>query len=141
MTRIPVAAPEAAAIGPYSHGVRANGVLYLSGQTPVVAATGRLAVGGIEEQVRQCLRNLQAVLGAAGLGFEDVVKATVFLVDMDDFAAMNREYAAHFAAPYPARTTVGVAALPLGARAEIEMVAVERHPDPEPPPLHDRSQP
>lgn len=115
-------------MGPYSHGVRVNEMVYLSGQTPIDGATGRLVEGGIEAQVRQCFRNLGAVLEAAGLGFGDVVKCNVFLTDMDDFVAMNRVYAEHFAEPYPARTTIGVAALPLKARVEIEMVAVfQRH--------------
>ncbi len=121
-------APGAAAVGPYSHGVRVNETVYLSGQTPIDGATGRLVEGGIEEQVRQCFQNLGTVLAAAGLGFEDVVKCNVFLVDMGDFVVMNRVYAEHFAEPYPARTTVGVAALPLGARVEVEMVAVSPRP-------------
>ena len=123
MARNPVTAPGAAAVGPYSHGVRAGNVVYLSGQTPILGSTGQLAEGGIEAQVRQCFRNLGAVLEAAGLGFADVLKCNVFLVDMADFATMNRIYAEHFQEPYPARTTIGVAALPLGARVEIELVA------------------
>lgn len=82
-------APNAAAVGPYSHGVRAHETVYLSGQTPVDSATGRLVEGGIEAQVHQCFRNLGAVLAAAGLGFRDVVKCNVFLTDMADFVAMN----------------------------------------------------
>lgn len=123
MSRHPVMAPGAAAVGPYSHGIRTSETVYLSGQTPIDGATGRLVEGGIETQVHQCFRNLGAVLASAGLGFGDVVKCNVFLTDMEDFAAMNRVYAEHFAEPYPARTTIGVAALPLGARVEIEMVA------------------
>ncbi|MFK5595519.1 RidA family protein [Methylobacterium sp. HMF5984] len=123
MSRQAVTAPGAAAVGPYAHSVRADGTVYLSGQTPLDGATGRLVAGGIEAQVRRCFVNLGAVLAAAGLGFEDVVKCTVFLTDMADFAAMNRVYAEHFTEPYPARTTIGVAALPLAARVEIEMVA------------------
>ena len=123
MTRSSVMAPGAAAVGPYSHGVRAGNVVYLSGQTPILGSTGQLVEGGIEAQVRQCFRNLGTVLEAAGLGFADVLKCNVFLVDMGDFAAMNRVYAEHFEVPYPARTTIGVAALPLGARVEIELVA------------------
>jgi 2-iminobutanoate/2-iminopropanoate deaminase len=123
MSRTPVTAPGAAAIGPYSHGVRSQGFLFLSGQTPIDAATSKLVEGGMEAQVRQCFRNLEAVLAAAGLGFDNVVKCNVFLVDMDDFPAMNRVYAEHFREPHPARTTIGVAALPMMARVEIEMIA------------------
>lgn len=126
MTRVPVTAPGAVAVGPYSQAVVAGGLVLLSGQTPVDPATGRLVEGDIGAQTRQCLANLAAVLGAAGLGFDDVLECHVFLVDMDDFAAMNAMYAEHFAAPYPARTTIGVAALPLGASVEIRMVAAVR---------------
>ncbi len=127
MTRTAISAPGATAIGPYSHAVKAaGGTVFLSGQTPVDPASGRLVAGDIEAQVRQCLRNLGLVLAAGGLGFEDVVKCNVFLTDMADFAAMNAVYAGHFREPYPARTTIGVAALPLGARVEIEMIAAAR---------------
>lgn len=125
MSRIPVTASSAASAGPYSHAVRSGNIVYLSGQTPVLGSSGQLATGGVEEQVRQCFRNLGAVLGAAGLGLEDVIKCNVFLVDMNDFAAMNKVYAEHFQEPYPARTTIGVAALPLAARVEIEMIAAD----------------
>jgi 2-iminobutanoate/2-iminopropanoate deaminase len=128
MPRVPVSAPGAAAVGPYSHAVASGGFVFLSGQTPLDPATGRLAGGDIGAQTRQCLANLGAVLGAAGLGFDDVVECHVFLLDMADFAAMNAAYAEHFAPPYPARTTIGVAALPLGARVEIRMVARARDP-------------
>lgn len=123
MTRIPVSAPGAVAVGPYSHAVASGGFVFLSGQTPIDPTTGRLIEGDVGDQTRQCLVNLGAVLAAAGLGFDDVVECHVFLVDMTDFAAMNAVYAEHFAAPYPARTTIGVAALPLDARVEIRMVA------------------
>lgn len=127
MARAAISAPGAAAIGPYAHGVKAGGdTLFLSGQTPLDPATGKLVIGDIGVQTRQCLHNLGQVLEAAGLGFDDVVKCNVFLVDMADFAAMNAVYAEHFRAPYPARTTIGVAALPLGARVEIEMIAAVR---------------
>jgi 2-iminobutanoate/2-iminopropanoate deaminase len=98
-------------------------LLFLSGQTPLDPATNRLAEGGIGAQTEQCFRNLFAVLRAAGLDPEAVVKVNVFLVDMGDFAAMNEVYARQFTRPFPARSTVGVAALPLGARIEIELVA------------------
>jgi 2-iminobutanoate/2-iminopropanoate deaminase len=123
MPRTSITAPEASAVGPYSHGVVSNGHAFLSGQTPLDPATGRLVDGDIAAQTRQCFANLGAVLTAGGLTFDDVVKCNVYLTDMDDFAAMNAVYADHFAQPYPARTTIGVAALPLGARVEIELVA------------------
>jgi 2-iminobutanoate/2-iminopropanoate deaminase len=129
VTRIAVMAPGATAVGPYAHGVRTRDTVYVSGQTPFDGATGRLVEGGVSAQVHQCFRNLAAVLTAAGLGFEDVVKCNVFLTDMDDFAAMNRVYAEYFTEPYPARTTIGVAALPLGAHVEIEMVAEVHDPE------------
>lgn len=123
MSKRAIKAAGAAAVGPYSHGTRSNGFVYLSGQTPIDSATGRLVDGGIEPQVRQCFRNLAAVLAAAGLEFDHVVKCNVFLTNMSDFAAMNDVYAEHFSEPYPARTTIGVASLPLGADVEIEMIA------------------
>ncbi|WNJ87892.1 Rid family detoxifying hydrolase [Bosea sp. 685] len=125
MSRQAISAPDATAVGPYSHGIRARGdVVFLSGQTPLDSATGKLVVGDIKDQVRQCLGNLGAVLAAANLTFDDVVKCNVFLVDMADFPALNEVYASHFREPFPARTTIGVASLPLGARVEIEMVAI-----------------
>ena len=124
MAREAITGLGAASVGPYSHGVVANGFVYLSGQTPIDSATGRLVEGGIDAQVRQCFRNLAAALAAAGLSLDNVIKCNVFLTDMGDFAAMNAAYAEHFLEPYPARTTIGVLSLPLGARVEIEMVAV-----------------
>lgn len=123
MSRTVVASPHAAAIGPYSHAVWAGDLLYLSGQTPLDPAAGALVAGGIAAQAEQCFRNLFGVLAAAGLGPGQVVKVNVYLADMADFAAMNAVYAAQFEPPYPARTTIGVAALPLGARIEIELIA------------------
>lgn len=123
MTRIPIQSAKAVAIGPYSHGVDADGLLFLSGQTPIDSATGRLVEGGIAAQTRQSFANLFEVLASAGLDESAVQKVNVFLVDMDDFAAMNEVYQTLFSAPYPARTTIGVASLPLGARIEIEMIA------------------
>ena len=125
MSREAVNAPGAAAVGPYSHAVKADGVVYLSGQTPIDPATGRLADGDIERQTRQCFANLFGVLGAAGLTPDDVVNVQVYLTDMADFARMNAVYAEQFAKPYPARTTIGVASLPLGARIEIGLIARE----------------
>ena len=117
-------------VGPFSHAVRTGAgersLVYLSGQTGQDPATGRLVEGGTVAEAGQALRNLAAVLDAAGLGMDDVVKVNVYLVDMADFAAFNAEYARHFDAPHPARTTVAVAALPLAARVELEIVAVDR---------------
>jgi 2-iminobutanoate/2-iminopropanoate deaminase len=113
-----------AAIGPYSHGVWAGDLLFLSGQTPIDPSTGKLAEGGVAEQTEQVFRNIEAVVTDAGLTMHDVVKATVFLTTMDDFAEMNAVYATRFDEPHPARSTVAVAGLPLGARVEIEVVAL-----------------
>jgi 2-iminobutanoate/2-iminopropanoate deaminase len=123
MTRKPITAAGAAAVGPYSHAIDADPFVYLSGQTPLDPATGKLAEGTIGDQTTQCLANLSAVLHAAGLDESNVVKCNVFLTDMADFADMNAMYGAFFSAPFPARTTIGVASLPLGARIEIEMIA------------------
>jgi 2-iminobutanoate/2-iminopropanoate deaminase len=124
MARKAVTSAQARAIGPYSHGVVGRSdLLFLSGQTPLDPATGQLVEGDAAAQTAQCLANLGHVLEAADLNFDAVVKVTVFLTDMADFAAMNAVYARHFREPYPARSTIGVAALPLGARVEIEMVA------------------
>ncbi|HVJ61474.1 MAG TPA: Rid family detoxifying hydrolase [Tahibacter sp.] len=117
---------SAATVGPYSHACAGGGLLYLSGQTPIDAATGTLVTGSIQAQTQQCLDNLFAVLDAAGLGADDVINVQVYLVDMQDFAAMNEAYAARFSSPYPARTTIGVASLPLGARVEIGLIAKTR---------------
>ena len=123
MGRKAVSSPGAAAIGPYSHGVAAEGLVFLSGQPPVDPAPGTLAGGDIAAQTRQCFSNLRAVIEAAGLTMDDVQKVNVFLTDMGNFAAMNEVYKQEFAAPYPARTTIGVLSLPLGASIEIEMIA------------------
>jgi 2-iminobutanoate/2-iminopropanoate deaminase len=112
-----------AAIGPYSHAVWAGDLLYLSGQTPIDPAVGTLIDGDVEAQTHRAFDNLQAVLEDSGLSMDDVIKCNVYLTDMVNFAAMNRAYQRRFAAPYPARTTVAVAGLPLGALVEIELVA------------------
>lgn len=113
------------ALGPYSQGVSASGqFVYLSGQTPVDPSTGALVEGDIGAQARQAFANLGAVLEAGGLTMADVIKVNVYLRDMSDFAAMNEVYASVFEPPYPARTTVAVAGLPLDARIEIELVAM-----------------
>jgi 2-iminobutanoate/2-iminopropanoate deaminase len=111
------------AVGPYSHAVEAGGLVLLSGQTPIDPGTGELVSGGIDVQTRRCLENLTAVLAAGGLTRADVVKCTVYLTDIADFSAMNAAYAEYFDEPFPARTTIAVAGLPLGARVEIEMIA------------------
>src|SRR5512142_803845 len=114
------------AIGPYSQAIETTGArtVYCSGQIPLDPATGELVAGGIEEQTSRVLENLSAVLNAAGAGFQHVVKTTVFLVDLADFPKMNEVYARAFTQHPPARSTVQVAALPRGARVEIEAVAV-----------------
>jgi len=123
LPRKPLESASAVAVGPYSHAIDDGRHVFCSGQTPLDPTTGRLKEGGVAEQTHQCLDNLFAVLAAGGLGSDDVVKVNVYLTDMEDFAAMNAVYRTRFTAPYPARTTVGVAALPLGARIEIELVA------------------
>ena len=112
-----------AALGPYSPAVWAGKLLYLSGQTPVDPATGRLIDGDVDAQTMRAFDNLELVLGDAGLSMDNVIKCNVYLTDMLDFPAMNSAYQRRFAKPYPARTTVAVAGLPLNARVEIEMVA------------------
>lgn len=119
---ITTAAP--AAIGPYSQGIDAGGLVITSGQLPVDPATGAFAGGGVAGQTRQSLTNVQAVLAQAGLTMEHVVKTTVFLKDMNDFAAMNEVYATFFSGDPPARSAVEVARLPKDALVEIEAVAV-----------------
>ena len=112
-----------AAIGPYSQAVRAGDFVFTAGQIGLDPATGEMVPGGVEAQTRQALRNLQAVLEAAGASLHQVVKTTVFLADMNDFAAMNAVYATFFSAEPPARSAVQAAALPKGALVEIEAVA------------------
>ena len=122
-----LSAPDApAAVGPYSAAVRAGGFVFCSGQTPLVPATGQLADGDLGDQTRQVFTNIRAVLEAQGLGLADVCKSTVFLLSMDDFAAMNAVYADAFGEHRPARSTVAVAGLPRGARVEIEVIALDR---------------
>ena len=114
-----------AAVGPYSQAVSANGTVYVSGQIPADPATGVLETD-IRKATARCLDNVEAILAEAGLSLADCLKVTVYLADMDDFAAMNEVYAARFAQPYPARACMAVRALPKGARVEIECVAAER---------------
>jgi 2-iminobutanoate/2-iminopropanoate deaminase len=114
------------AIGPYSQAVSADGWIFTSGQVGLDPATGELVQGGFEAQARRVFENLRAVLAAAGCGFGDVLKATVYLADMADFAALNGIYAEAFGDHRPARSTVQAAALPKGARVEIDLVARRR---------------
>lgn len=115
------AAPQA--IGPYSQAIRAGSLLFVSGQIPLDPATGSLVSGGIPEQTRRVFENIGAILTAAGASFDHVVRTTVYLADMADFAAMNEVYATFFAAPAPARSTVQAARLPRDARVEIDVIA------------------
>jgi 2-iminobutanoate/2-iminopropanoate deaminase len=109
-------------VGPFSPGVRGGGLLFLSGQVAQDPATGKLIDGDITGQTHQVLNNLAAVLEAAGKDLRDVIRVGVYLTDMTDFQAMNEAYRQHFSAPYPARTAIGVAALPLGASVEMDVV-------------------
>lgn len=113
-----------AAIGPYSQAVRAGETVYVSGQLPAGPATGTFPLGGIRAQTEQSLQNISAILGEVGLTLDNVVKTTVLLQDINDFAAMNEVYARYFTGVYPARVAYQVAALPKGALVEIEAVAV-----------------
>ncbi|HEV8702689.1 MAG TPA: RidA family protein [Candidatus Polarisedimenticolia bacterium] len=112
------------AIGPYSQGIAASGLLFLSGQVPLDPGTGLLVQGTVQEEVTRVMDNLKAVLEAAGSGLDRVVRTTVYLTSLEDFAAMNEIYARYFGAHRPARSTVQVAALPKGARVEIDAIAV-----------------
>jgi 2-iminobutanoate/2-iminopropanoate deaminase len=125
--KTPIATPSAPkAIGPYSQAIEARGArtVYLSGQIPLDPATGELVKGTIEQETERVMENLAAVLAAAGAGFEHVVRTTIFLGDLADFAKVNEVYGRRFPAAPPARATVQVAALPRGARVEIDAVAV-----------------
>ena len=108
-------------VGPFSQAIHSGDLIFFSGQVGLTA-DGKLVDGGVAAEARQVFANLAAVLDAAGKSFADVVRVGVFLTDMGDFAAINADYARHFSEPYPARTTIAVAALPLGARVEIDMV-------------------
>ncbi len=112
-----------AAIGPYSQGVRVGDLVFFSGQIPLDFQSGELVAGGITEQTERVLANMKAVLAAAGLGFESVVKTTIFLTDLSNFATVNEIYARHFSGVFPARSTIQVSALPKGSQVEIEMIA------------------
>lgn len=116
-----------AAIGPYSQAIEANGFVYVSGQLPLDPATGQFAEGGVKELTRQAFHNAEAILKEAGLTLKNVVKTSVFLADMNDFAEMNEAYAEFFEPPYPARSAVAVKTLPKNGRLEIEVIAA--HPE------------
>ncbi|MBR2244396.1 MAG: RidA family protein [Prevotella sp.] len=113
-----------AAIGPYSQAIQVGNLVYTSGQIPIDPSTGSLVEGGVKEQARQSLLNVKAILEEAGLTMSNVVKTTVFMADMNDFAEMNAVYAEFFTEPYPARSAVAVKTLPKGALVEIEVIAV-----------------
>ncbi len=124
MKNIVFSSDAPAAIGPYSQAVKAGNTLYLSGQIGMIPTTGELISADVKEQTAQALKNMKAVLAAAGATPDNVVKTTVFLTDMADFQAVNAVYAETFASDAPARSCVAVAALPKGARVEVEAIAV-----------------
>ena len=113
------------AIGPYSQAIEANGLVITSGQLPIDPATGEFAPGGIKEQTRQSLTNAKAILEEAGIGLGNVMKTTIFLSDMNDFAAMNEVYAEFFNEPFPARSAIAVKTLPKNALVEVECIAAK----------------
>lgn len=124
MTKKSVSAANGAKpIGPYSTAIENGDLLFISGQIPLDGATGKLVPGDVSAQARQSMENLKAILAAAGMSFANVVKTTIFLVDMGDFAAVNEVYKSYVTEPFPARSTFAVAALPMGARVEVEMIA------------------
>lgn len=113
------------AVGPYSQAIKCGGLVFISGQTPIDPATGKIVEGAIADQAQQSLENLSAIARAAGTHIAKAVKTLVFLTDMDDFAAVNAEYAKYFPDQKPARSCIAVKALPLGARVEIEAICAE----------------
>jgi len=123
MAKKAITTPKAKTIGPYSAAIESGEIVFISGQIPLDPLAGKLVEGDIAAQTRQSLENLKTILGAAGLTFAHVVKTTIFLTSMGDFAAVNDVYKAYMAEPYPARSTIAVAALPMGAKVEIEMIA------------------
>jgi 2-iminobutanoate/2-iminopropanoate deaminase len=123
MSKTAVTSPELTPpVGPFSQAIEVGGFIYLSGQVGQDPTTGKLVAGGIAAETERVFRNLSAVLKAAGKGFDDVVRAGVYLTSMSDYVAMNGIYARHFSQPFPARTAIAVAALPLGACVEIDLV-------------------
>jgi len=118
-----VSAGAPKAVGPYSAAVRSGGLLFLSGQIPLDPVSGQMVQGDVQAATRRVMDNLGALLASAGLSYASVVRTTIFLADMNDFAAVNEVYGSYFSEPYPARATVQVAALPKGARVEIDAIA------------------
>jgi len=122
----PISAPNApAAIGPYSQAIRNGNLLFVSGQTSVDPATGKIVPGGPAAEAEQCLKNIRAILNAAGMDMQNVMKVTVFITDMAHFALVNEVYVKAFSEPFPARSCVAVRALPLGCLVEIEAIAAQ----------------
>ena len=124
MKELITAAGAAKAIGPYSPAVKVGNMLFLSGSIPLDPSSGQLVEGGVKEQTTRVMENIKALLAAAGADFRHVVRTTVFMIDLGEFATMNEIYASYFAAPYPARSTVQVAKLPRDVRVEIDVIAV-----------------
>jgi 2-iminobutanoate/2-iminopropanoate deaminase len=124
MPKRAISTPKGKVIGPYSMAIEAGDLVFVSGQIPLDAGTGKLVEGDVSAQARQSLENVKAILEAAGLSFDHVVKTTIFLTSMADFAAVNEVYKTYVSEPYPARSTVAVSALPMGAKVEIEMIAM-----------------
>jgi 2-iminobutanoate/2-iminopropanoate deaminase len=125
MKKLVIQTKEApAAIGPYSQAVRIENFLFVSGQIPFDPATGTMVTGGIEEQTRRVMKNIEAILSAAGCSFNHIVKTSIFIKNMDDFARINEIYASYFSGQFPARETVEVARLPKDAQVEISVIAV-----------------
>lgn len=125
MSRTPIHSPNAPkAIGPYSQAIRSGSTLYLSGQTPLDPVTGEMVAGDIEAQAIRVFENLKAVLSAAGASFDDVVRVAIYMTDLANFSTVNEVMKRYFHEPYPARSTIGVAALPRGAAVEIDLIAV-----------------
>jgi 2-iminobutanoate/2-iminopropanoate deaminase len=123
MSKIAITSPELTPpVGPFSQALKVDGFLYLSGQVGQDPTTGKLVTGGISAETERVFKNLSAVLKAAGKGFDDVVRAGAYLTNISDYATLNSIYAKHFSQPFPARTVIGVAALPLGACVEIDLV-------------------
>jgi len=124
MKELITASGAPSAIGPYSPAVKVGNMLFLSGSIPLDPATGQLVAGGIKEQTTRVMENIKGLLAAAGADFDNVVRTTVFMIDLGEFAAMNEVYASYFAAPYPARSTMQVVKLPRDVRVEIDVIAV-----------------
>jgi len=127
MPRKAITANGAISVGPYSHAIDSDGLVYFSGQTPIDPKTGSLISDNIKDQTKQSFANLFNVLNSAGLTSDDVIKVNVYLADMKNFKEMNEIYASQFNTPYPARTTIGVKELPLNALVEIEMIARKKN--------------